>query len=303
MHMQGNTGDAVEVLQHVKRAHVYEPTFGRLFRMLSLTPSRVAVVAITTAILGYLVPRFDTFAHPEGLGGLLMWAGIPAFVFIFISDGRRFMYPAAAAVEFFSACVFAVSFDRSLVAFAGLGGATAAIMTAHQRVGKNHAFDNFDRFLAVTALAMCWSILGACLVIVDLAGARGTSIPLSGMLFPIAFGLSISFVVIVGDVRRLRWLRRLSAGTLAGYAVKTDVGAGENAELPALLGGIASDALLVARESMPGLPFRSGWRETPVARMPGDPKRLVRRTAARLFVASLSAAIQLLLGVCALNSP
>jgi hypothetical protein len=295
--MQGNTGDAAGVSQHVPQAYVYEPAFGRLFRILSLTPSRVAGVAIATAILGYLAP----LAHPQALGVVMMWAGIPALLFVF--DGRRFTYAAVAVVAFFSACLFADSFDRTLVAFVGLGGATVAIVTAHHRVGKDHAFDNFDQFLAVTALAMCWSILGACVGIIHLAGGHGEPITLSGLFVPIAFGLSISAVAIVGDLRRLRWLRRLSAGSLPVYAVKTELEGGESSDLPALMGGIASGALLVVRESMPGLPFRSGWRETPVARVPGDPNRLVRRTAARLFVACLSAAIQLLLGVSALSSP
>jgi hypothetical protein len=293
----GNSGETGGVSEHVTRAHVYEPAFGRLFRLLALTPSRVAGVAITMAILEYLVP----LAHPQALGVLLTWAGVPGLAFAF--DSRRFAYVAAAAVAFFSACVFADSFDRTLVAFVGLGGSTAAIVAAHHQIEKNHAFDNFDQFLAVTALAMCWSTLGACVTIVDLAGAHGDPIALSGLLVPIAFGLSISAVVVVGDLRRLRWLRRLRSGRVTGYAVKTEVEGGASTELPALVGGIASDALLVACESMPGLPFRSGWRETPVARMPGDPRRLVRRTAARLCVASLSVAIQLLLGVSALSSP
>ena len=295
--MQGNSGDAVGVSKPMTRAHVYEPAFGRLFSALSLTPSRVAGAAISAALLAYLLPRFGFLA---GFHSVLLWVGTPACLF-FVAPGR-FAYGVTALFTLFGAAVYADSIDRSLVAFLGLGGSVAAVMLAHHRVEKDHAFDNFDQFLAVAALAMCWAILGAFLVNVDLAGAQNRSIELGGLIVPIVFGLSIAGVAVVGDLRRLFWLRRLAAGKLAGYAVKTEV-EGAISELPALLGGVASDALLVARESMPGLPFRSGSRETPVARVPGDPKRLVRRTGLRLFVAGASAAVQLLLAVGALSSP
>jgi len=299
--MHGNSGDAVGVSQHVTRAHVYEPAFGRLFRTLSLTPSGVAGVAISTAFFAYLASRFEVLANSGLFSVVLMWAGIPALAFVF-NQGRA-AYGAAGATLLLTAAAFSDTPARSLTLFVGLGGAAVAIVAAHHRVRGDRAFDNFDQFLSVTAVALCWSIVGACLATVDPGTARGLLEAPLEVLGPIALGLSISIVAMVGDVRRLIWLRRLSSGRLGGYAVSTEAEGEECAELPALMGGAASDARLVIRESLPGLPFRSGWRETPVARVPRDPKRLVYRAGARLFVVGVAAGVQLLLSVSALSSP
>ena len=284
--MAGNSGDTVGISEHVTRARVYEPAFGRLFRLLALTPSRVAGVAITVAILGYLVP----LAHPEALGVLLTWAGVPVLAFVFGS--RRFAYVAAATVAFFSACAFADSFDRTLVAFVGLGGSTAAIVAAHHQNGKTTR----RQLRSVSGRDRAGDVLvdlGACVPSSTSRSARRANCA-ERLLVPMPLAVDFGCRDRPGIVP-LALASPAELGRLAGYAVKTEVEGGAS-RLPALVGGIASDALLVVREAMPVCRFAAGGARRR-CKGSGRSKRLARRTAARLFVASLSAAIQPLLGI------
>jgi hypothetical protein len=290
------------VTNRVTRAYAYEPAFGRLFRALALTPDRVARVAILTMLGAYLVPGLPP-PHAAMLASVVTITLAPALVFMLL-DGRL-VYFAAAAGILLGAIFYASTPDRVLVYFFGMGGAAVAIFAAAHRSGRDDSFDNFDRFLSVAALALCWSTLGAWLANADRVMGQPRSFAVtSGLLFAIALAIPISAVSIVGDARRLIWLRRLSAGALPGYVLKSQLERAEEAEasaLPALMGGAATDAVLVARHPLPGLAFRSGWREIAVARMPSDPTRLARRAALWLFAVAAALAAELILAVLALT--
>jgi hypothetical protein len=297
--VSGNGAGDGGVQKRVKRAYAYEPAFGRLFHSLALTPDRVARVAIAAALAAYLVPRIPPLI--EMLAPLLTLTLGPALAFSFF--GRRIAYLALAVGIFLGSSAYASTPDRVIFYFVGIGGAASAIAAAAHRSGRDHAFDNFDRFLSVSALALCWSTLGAWLANAELASRPGSFGAHSGVLISVALAIPISVVSIVGDARRLLWLRRLNAGKLAGYAVKAapeELAESDLAALPALMGGGVTDAVLIARQSIPGLPFRSGWREIPVARVPSDPKRLVHRAGLWLFAVAVALATELILAVLAL---
>jgi hypothetical protein len=271
-----------------------------LFHALALTPDRVARVAIAVALGAYLVPRIPV-PLLEMVAPLLALTLGPALAFSFF--GCRIGYLALAVSIFLGSGWYAFTPDRVIFYFFGVGGAAAAIAAAAHRSGRDNAFDNFDRFLSVTALALCWSTLGTWLANAELVAQPRSFGAHSGVLVSVALAIPISAVAIVGDVRRLIWLRRLSAGTLPGYAVEAapeQADAFSVSELPALMGGDNSDAVLVVHRSIPGLPFRSGWREIPVARVPSDPKRLVRRAGLWLFAVAAALGIEFMLAVLAL---
>lgn len=272
--------------------HFDQPAFGRIFSRLALTPATVTGVTTFAAVCAYL-----SVVDERSLSLVAMMAGgVALLLALNISPIAQI---AACLCVLFTALL--VHPFGSLGVWLGLGGALAAIAWARSFVARDHAFDNFDRLLAVCACALCSSALGAS---ITLRGAVAVepyppvidhSVPFSAIA-SVVIGLLAASVVVTGDLRRIRWLRGLRAGKAQGYALRSPIPNASEHELPALIGGLMpASSVLVMRQTLPSSAFRTGWREIAVARAPASLSAVSFGVWLRLSAVGLAAAVQLAL--------
>lgn len=159
----------------------------------------------------------------------------------------------------------------ALLILGALGGVLGGLGPGMQRA---RSWDNMDRNAVVVAP----------LGLTAMALVRRADVAIAGsawLLLPLAVFLFLAMVVLVGDLRRVRWLRRLRAGKDPNWVVEADLREGME-HAPALLAG--------APEPEQGLIYTEGrdefYRRTrrvhPVATVPLDlarAQRLVTRRA------------------------
>jgi hypothetical protein len=269
----------------------YEPAFGRVFSRLALTPARLGGLTAALAVGAYCSPGPSS----------------PAVALLFIGAGLSLAHALATArvayvgvIGLVVVSAFLFSPGALFVVWAGLGGAVALIVAAESWIQRDHAFDNFDRMIAVCAGALTWSTLGAWATVrVDPTLSIG--VPPSAIGAAV-FGSLLAVVVIVGDARRARWLRRLRAGRMRGYVVRNAAEGGHEAKVPALVGGwMPANSVLVLCQDLSTGPFRSGSRESTVARVPAKLGWLISAIYLRLVAMSVVAIANLALAIAALT--